>query len=158
VTEVPSALARDLMSSPVASVDLHATLWRVWEMLAMTGLRHVAVVDGGRCVGVLDDRDILVHVPLTVEWLRGHRVHALVRGPFVTLTPDTPVSVAARAMHRGGCDAAPVVTADGELVGILTSTDLIAHLGGGGAGPPGGGRRAMMMATTGEAVTGEHDD
>jgi acetoin utilization protein AcuB len=157
VTEPATPLVRELMSSPVASVDRHATLWRVWELLARTGLRHVAVMDGGRCVGVLCDRDILLHVPLTVEWLRSHRVHSLLTGPFVTVTPDTPVPLAAGAMHRGGCDAAPVVTVDGDLVGILTATDLVAYLGGQEAARSRPGRRAMMVASTGEAVAGEHD-
>jgi acetoin utilization protein AcuB len=125
----PVVVVGDLMSSPVATVDLHATLWRVWELLVLSGLRHLVVLDGNRCVGVLSDRDILMHVPLTVEWLHGHRVHTLVRGPFVGVTPETPVPVAARAMHRGGSDAAPVMTTDGELVGVLTASDLVAHLG-----------------------------
>ena len=129
VTAEPIPLVRDLMSSPVATVDLHATLWRVWELLARSGRRHLVVLDGSRCVGVLSDRDMLLHVPLTVEWLRSHRVYTLVRGPFVAVTPETTVSGAARAMDEGGCDAAPVLTDDGALVGILTATDLVAHLG-----------------------------
>jgi CBS domain-containing protein len=42
-----------------------------------------------------------------------------------TTTPDTPLSEAARVMHRGKIGCLPVVE-DGRLVGILTEGDFVA--------------------------------
>jgi CBS domain-containing protein len=44
--------------------------------------------------------------------------------PVITLTPGTPVPIAANLLCSNGFTAAPVVDADGQLVGIATETDL----------------------------------
>jgi len=45
--------------------------------------------------------------------------------PVITLSPDTPVPVAADLLCSHGFTAAPVVDADGQLVGIATEADLV---------------------------------
>jgi CBS domain-containing protein len=42
----------------------------------------------------------------------------------ITVSPDTPVKVAAKELTMGGFTALPVV-ADGQLVGIVTEADLV---------------------------------
>ncbi|MGX9962629.1 CBS domain-containing protein [Roseomonas sp. F4] len=43
----------------------------------------------------------------------------------VTFQPGTPITVAARAMAERGFSGAPVVDADGRLLGMLTEGDLL---------------------------------
>ena len=45
--------------------------------------------------------------------------------------PETPASVVARVMVESGTDAVPVVTAAGDLIGMVTSTDLVVALAAG---------------------------
>ena len=44
--------------------------------------------------------------------------------PVITVTPGTPVPAAANLLCANGFTAAPVVDADGQLVGIVTEADL----------------------------------
>jgi CBS domain-containing protein len=47
---------------------------------------------------------------------------------LLTLTPDLPVAAAARMLAERGISGAPVVDAEGRLVGVLTEGDLIRRL------------------------------
>ena len=45
--------------------------------------------------------------------------------------PETPASVVARVMVESGTDAVPVVTAAGDLIGMVASTDLVVAVAAG---------------------------
>src|SRR5207247_1147737 len=54
-----------IMSAPVASIDIHRTPQDAHHMMADLGLRHLAVTDAGKLVGLLPvlelDADEVVH-------------------------------------------------------------------------------------------------
>jgi CBS domain-containing protein len=129
VCEVPH-LAREVMTAPVVTVAARESLWAAWNMLHGFGLRHVVVVSGNRCIGVLDDRLIALQWPLGA--LKGHPVTAgeLVRPRSRSVQGDTPVAVVAQIMLDDCIDAVPVVDARGEIHGLVTVTDLLTVLAG----------------------------
>ncbi len=119
-------LVKEVMRKPVTVVPVGATLGEANQILQSRGIRHLPVVNQGRLVGVLTDRDIrfatsnLFHTPLGESDL----VSLAMSGHPLTADPLDPVEDAARIMreHKIGC--LPVV--DGtELVGILTGMDLL---------------------------------
>lgn len=121
-------LAREVMTAPVVTVGAHESLWSAWTMLHGYGLRHVVVVSGSRCVGVLDDRQIALQWPLGA--LRENPVTAgeLVRARLRCVQGDTPVCVVAQIMLDECTDAVPVVDSRGEIHGLVTVTDLLTLL------------------------------
>ncbi len=124
---------RDIMSRPVLTVEVGESLWDAWQLLFVSGLRHLVVLDAdGRCLGVLSDRGILVEVPATAEHLSGLRVTeviAKVSTPVVHPT-DNPTH-AAEVMSRGAIEALPVLDAGSRLVGIVTESDIVRWAGSG---------------------------
>ncbi len=124
------ATVKDLMSHPVLTVEVGESLWDAWQLLFVSGLRHLVVLDAdGTSLGVLSDRNILAEVPATSEHL-GHRMVAdvLAMVPLVSVLPtDSPIE-AARIMVRNSVEAVPVVDAVGRLSGILTESDIVRWL------------------------------
>jgi CBS domain-containing protein len=53
------------------------------------------------------------------------QARAVMSSPVITLRPNTPVHAAAALLVSHGFSAAPVVTAEGQVVGIATEADLI---------------------------------
>lgn len=51
------------------------------------------------------------------------RIDAIMQTDFRALSPETPIREAIAALVDGAVSAAPVVDADGRLVGILTQRD-----------------------------------
>lgn len=118
---------KDEMARRVAFVNAGDKLAEAFNSMTVLEIHHVPVVREGRLVGVLSDRDILIHA-------REHRgqlnvpdlpVSKVMTTKVVSVRPDTSISVAADLMleHRVHC--LPVTSDDGTLEGIITSTDLI---------------------------------
>src|SRR5208337_448487 len=82
--------------------------------------RRLPVVEDGRLVGILTERDIREHM----GYLGSTRVNAAMRTALVTVTPFNTVEDAARLMLKHKIGGLPIV-ADGKLVGIVTTSDLL---------------------------------
>ncbi|HEY3400745.1 MAG TPA: CBS and ACT domain-containing protein [Geothrix sp.] len=119
-------LVKEVMRSPVAVIPVEATIGEAFQLLQDRGFRHLPVVDQGRLVGILTDRDLrfatssFCHTPRTAE----DPVSGAMSSPPLTADPLDPVEDAARIMreHKIGC--LPVMDGS-ELVGILTGMDLL---------------------------------
>ena len=125
------ATVADVMSRPVLTIEVGETLWDAWQLLFVSGLRHLVVLDAnGASVGVLSDRTILADVPATAEHLTGRRVaDVLAMVPLVSVAPgDSPMS-AARIMATNAVEALPVLDTGGRLLGIITESDIVRWLG-----------------------------
>lgn len=127
---------RDVMSHPVATVGRNDTLYMADDRMAARGIRHLPVVDNGRVIGVLSQRDL---IELGTSSALGYAtigqkkvlraIHAgdAMSEPAVTASPETTVRDAALTMIRRRLGCLPVV--EGEtLVGIVTARDLLRGL------------------------------
>lgn len=119
------------MSQPVLTVKPDERLDIARALMCSCHCRHLAVVEGGRLVGVLSLGDVLAAAPI-MDWTEGRAralglreipVERAMRWPVATIAPDASVAAAAALLERRRVGCLPVV--DGEaLVGMLTRTDL----------------------------------
>ncbi len=120
------AVVADAMARPVLTIDLNESLWDAWQLLSVSGLRHLVVVDDGHCMGVISDRMILTDIPVSEERMRARGVGALLsRAPARTVLDSAPLAEVARIMARYSAEAVPAVDDKGRLVGIVTGSDLV---------------------------------
>jgi CBS domain-containing protein len=117
--------AQDVMSTPVVTVSVQETVWDAWSVLYRSGLRHLVVLDGNRCVGVIDDRRIALEWPLGPSRDLARRVGHMLTGRVRCVLRDTPVSELARIMLRDRIDVVPVVTPSGDVIGLVSASDLL---------------------------------
>lgn len=122
----PLATVEEAMSRPVLTIDASETLWDAWQLLSVSGLRHLAVVDDNHCVGVLSDRNILSDIPVQAQPLQSRLVKQVVSpGTNRCVTGGEHLAVVARMMAKYSIEAVPVVDPQGRLVGIITGSDLV---------------------------------
>ena len=109
------------MSRDVITVPPSATVADALGTLDVNAIRHLPVVDGGKVVGILSDRDLRMAITGRPDETA---VSDVMTPDPLTVTSGTVVEVAGRLMveHSVGC--VPVVD-DGGLVGILTESDLL---------------------------------
>lgn len=120
-------LARDIMSTPVKTVPLQVSMEDAGKIMLRYGHTGMPVVDGERMVGVISRRD--------VDKARQHNLgHAPVKGfmtqQVVTATPDTPVSELQKVMITYDIGRIPVVDSQGNILGIVSRTDVLRTLHG----------------------------
>lgn len=120
------AVASQAMSRPVLTVDVSESLWDAWQLLNVSGLRHLVAVDDGRCAGIISDRMILTDIPLAEERMRRRIVRDLLSGlPARSVLDSAPLADVARTMARYSAEAVPVLDEKGRLVGVVTGSDLV---------------------------------
>lgn len=120
------AVVGQAMTRPVLTIDVAESLWDAWQLLSVSGLRHLVVVDDGRCLGVISDRMILTDIPVSEERLRNRGVGDLLsRAPVRSVSDIAPLADVARIMARYSAEAVPVVDEYGRLIGIVTGSDLV---------------------------------
>lgn len=121
----PAPTVGDIRHSPVMTIRGGDTLWDAWQLMFVSGMRNLAVVDeSGQSLGVLSDRAILTDLPLTEQHLVGRHVSDVMASPG-TITDDTCAHVAASLMARYAVDALPIVTDSGRPIALLTAADLV---------------------------------
>lgn len=114
-----------IMSQPAVSVDAQETAWVALQRLTTSGLRHLVVVSGDRCVGVLSDRHVAAAWPFGELSRRTQIVLDLLGDTRPSVTARTTAAEAALAMLDAGVDALPVVDAHNRVVGLVTGSDLL---------------------------------
>jgi CBS-domain-containing membrane protein len=121
-----SLSARDLMSSPVQTIDAGATMAQAWALMLEGGHRHLIVCAEGRCCGVLDDRTLFAHWPTGPFGVEIALVRDVLRPRTGCVLPAASAATVASVMLTQGVDAVPVTDQAGRVVGVVTATDLAA--------------------------------
>jgi CBS domain-containing protein len=88
----------------------------------------VVVVEQGRPVGIITDRDAAGLLVQGDEILNGPLTRFM--GPLVTVSPQVPLREAVAVMHQNRIRKLVVVDADGLLLGIFGQGSLLTLLGG----------------------------
>lgn len=124
---------REHMSSPVITVTSDTLIHDAWDIMQEHDVHRLPVVDSGRLVGLIT-RDRLREAqppPSTglTMWdlhysLARMKVSYVMARNVVTVTPDATVEEACVLAQEHNISTLPVVTDTGELVGIITITDL----------------------------------
>lgn len=124
---------QDLMSTPAVTIPAGVRLLDAALLLRRSAIRHLIVVDGGKLVGVLTDRDMQRCAPSRLMAVTEEEYNSvfesttvervMTRGPR-SISPHATLVEAISLLQemRHGC--LPVVE-DGEVVGVLTRWDLI---------------------------------
>ena len=125
-------LVRDSMSREVVSVLPETTAAEALALCRERRIRHLPVLDGGRLVGIVSDRDLRSATPVLgdperVSALQRIRTSEVMTRELATAHPDDPIESAANAMRARWIGCLPVVE-DEEMVGIITSSDVMEAL------------------------------
>ena len=123
---------RDAMTRDVVTIGPEAGVGEAWGLCRERNIRHLPVVEGEKLVGIVSDRDLRdVSPPRAThdqENTLGYvRVREIMSTDVVTAHPLDTIEHAARVLYEKNFNGLPVV-ADGELAGIITSTDLMRTL------------------------------
>ncbi|HLS06457.1 MAG TPA: CBS domain-containing protein, partial [Bacillota bacterium] len=118
---LPAVTAKDLMTYPVKTISPDTTIERAGNLMYRYGHSGYPVVENDQLVGLISRRDLdkanhhgLGHAP----------VKAYMSTDIITLTPEDTLEEIQQTVIDHNVGRLPVL-ADGELVGILTRTNII---------------------------------
>lgn len=118
----------------LVTVDVDDKVSRVRQLLATRSIHHVPVLDRGKLIGIISTTDLLA-LGLGSRYLDDETIDARLDATFtiervmekaiVTLHPRDSLYKAAQLLVKESFNSLPVVDDEGELVGILTTRDIL---------------------------------
>ena len=116
---------RDSMTREVVTLGPDASAAEAWGVCQELRIRHLPIVEGGRLVGLVSDRDLRDTSPPRGstgerDALNWSRLGDIMTTGLATIHPLDTIDHAAKELHDRRIGCLPVV-ADGALVGIITS-------------------------------------
>ena len=124
---------RDLMTTNPITVGPETPVLDARQLMIDKRFRHVLIADGPKLLGIVTDRDIRLNLPSPATSLSVWEINYLLARltvasvmtkSLVTVSPRQDTRAAALLMLDHKIGALPVVDG-GELVGIITETDLL---------------------------------
>lgn len=114
---------REIMTSNVRTAAAETPLREVAELMREGDMGSVPVVDGGKLVGIVTDRDIVVRAVAEGKGPETPVGEAMTSEVF-SVKPDDFVFEAIRLMGDRQIRRIPVVAEDGSLAGIIAIADV----------------------------------
>lgn len=120
----------EVMTGNVIRIPFDSTLLDVQELLTESRLARLVVTDrAGKLRGIITRRDVVrfLSADKTQRPLDTISVREAMSTPVITLRPTDTLTEAAQTMNKKGISSIVVTDDGGEIVGIVTKTDLCFH-------------------------------
>lgn len=125
----PLIHACQLMSYPVATVQINQDIVSAWRCFDSQHYRQLPVMDPRqRIVGMLSERDLLHFLILDGQefsYVRGKTVANTMSGEVITADPVADVRRIAQVMLAHHLSAMPIVDEQDNLVGLVSRSDIL---------------------------------
>jgi CBS domain-containing protein len=131
----PRAVREIMIGTPV-TLGPDDTLDLANDIISLGRIRHIPVIESGRLVGLLSERDLIGAAATRIFGLKQKTRSALLKNEIVkhimkkrvvTVAPNTPIKEAARLMADKKIGCVPVIS-KGRLVGLVTTTNVLRYL------------------------------
>ena len=121
-----SILVQDIMTKAIISVNIETTVFQVAKMMEQGGIGAVLVKKDGHLSGIVTDRDYATKI-VANNLSSDTSVEKIMSSPLITINYDESISAAAERMTAKKIRKL-AVTNDGNIIGLITSTDLVTQL------------------------------
>jgi len=119
-------LVKDIMSKAIISVNVETTVFQIAKMMEQGGIGAILVKKDGHLSGIITDRDFATKVA-TNSLSFDTPVEKVMSSPLITINYNESISAAAERMASKKIRKL-AVTDNGNIVGLITSTDLVNQL------------------------------
>jgi acetoin utilization protein AcuB len=127
----------DWMTKNPITIEEDASVIEAIHLLKEKNIRRLPVMRRGKLVGLVTEKMLFGYMPAKASSLDQWELHYLLSKTPVkaamnpkphTVTPETPLSEAAKLIHDRKLNGIIAVNAQGELVGLLTTTNALEAL------------------------------
>ncbi len=121
-----SILVKDIMAKTLISVNPTTTALQIAKMMEQGGIGAVLVKENENLVGIVTDRDFATKIAAN-NLSFDTPVAKIMSSPLITINYDESIVAAAERMSSKKIRKL-AVTDNGNIVGLITSTDLVNQL------------------------------
>lgn len=114
-------LIQKVMTTMPHTVGADIPLKSAKAMMSEYHIRHLPVLEGGKLVGILTERDI--HLASSFQGAAEMKVDNVMMPMTYTVRPETPLNTVVTEMAEHKYGSAVVQQENGKVVGIFTAVD-----------------------------------
>jgi CBS domain-containing protein len=114
---------RDVMTENPRTCEPSSTIVDCAKVMAREDVGPIPVVEGGRLIGLVTDRDIVVRAVAEGRDVQSTTVGDIASKEVITVTPDADLDRALQLMAQHQVRRIPVVDGD-RVVGIVAQADV----------------------------------
>lgn len=131
-----ASTVRDMMTQNPATLERNETLDLAESVMNLGRIRHMPVVDDGKLVGIVSQRDLFRSALITAlgfgrkvtsALIKTIKVKEIMTEKVITISPNASIKDAARQMMDKKIGCIPVVEGD-QLIGLVTETDMLRYV------------------------------
>ena len=116
---------KEIMNKDVATVDSGMNVQNVARKMVKSNIGALLVTNGTKLVGIVTERDIIAKVMAEGKDPQTVKVCEIMTEEVIMVGPNQDIEDAADVMTEKKIKKLPVVSG-GQLVGIITATDIVA--------------------------------
>lgn len=120
----------------VITISAQSSILSAYKLMHENKIRHLPVLEAGKLVGILSDRDVLrassckkvnsFSQEMTID--KALLVEEYMSWPVFTINEATPIQKAAEILLEQKISALVVENSSGHICGIVTTDDVMKHL------------------------------
>jgi CBS domain-containing protein len=118
---------RNIMTKTIVTIDENKTALEAARLMSERGISSLIVMKDGMPKGILTERDFIKKVCAKELHISQVKIANIMSKIRTYAEPDTPIEVAVQRMVNQRIRRLPIMQ-EGQVVGIVTVTDLARHL------------------------------
>ncbi len=127
----------EVMTVKVITAAMDDTLGGIKKILELKRIHHIPIVENDRLMGIVSDRDLLINLSPYIDTASEDnralntlkkKAHQVMTRRVITVSSDDTIDEAADTMLKKKISCLPVLALSGEIVGMVTKTDLLRSL------------------------------
>jgi CBS domain-containing protein len=115
---------KDVMVEKVVTTRTEATVEDAIKLMNKYEIGCLVVVENGKPVGIITERDILKRVLAKSNELKNLKVMEIMSTPLISAPPKMEIEEAAKLMYQKKIKKLPIIE-EKKLVGLVTLTDIL---------------------------------
>ena len=117
-------IAKDVMSSPVISVDVKKSVFETAKLMKQKKIGNVLITMKDKPVGIATEKDIVIRLVAEGKNPKSVEIGEIMTAPIMVASVDSDMNEIAKKMAERGVRRVPVVN-KGRIVGIITERDIL---------------------------------
>lgn len=115
----------EIMNTELRTLTSQDSLWDAVQLMNQYNIRHIPVVENDKLVGLLTQRDALLHMHLTEEEQKKLALSTIMTTNIATIEHEANIRQAALFLQKHKIGCLPIVE-NNKLIGIVTDSDFVA--------------------------------
>lgn len=111
------------MTKALVTIGVDQTLEHAKRVIYAESIRHLPVLNGGKLVGVISDRDIKLAYAVDGARAKDLKVGDASSGEVYSVTAECPLKDVAHQMAERSIGCTIIQDGHGKVIGIFTATD-----------------------------------